>query len=344
LALGLGLALGHVKAAAQSPLTANDSLQPQSPLGAFLSAPVQEHGEKKNAKEHDDHSEKHDDDDKHHEEPPDLGLRDFFTNGWDEKFEEREHKGRAPRLDLFRTRQGFLEQEMIASYGFNNQAANGNFNETQIGLTFEYAFNRRFEIDVGPYYTWRSTRGPAAAERGFESDNGVRLQLIDTADTAINFQLRVLTPSAQLEDPQTTLGFVLAGFHDLTGMGLYRVGLYGHFEYDALCGPRQQAAEFNTPAFERASGSITYAVALAKTFVEPDVKLFGDFTVFVEAFGATDLNGTYSGQTFFSFTPGVRTNLTGNEKGWWLQTGVEIPVAGPRGFNYGVRVAIFHDF
>jgi hypothetical protein len=90
---------------------------------------------------------------------------------------------------------------------------------------------------------------------------------------------------------------------------------------------------------------LTYSVATARTLVDSEVPLIGDFTVFLEAFGATDLNGSRTNRTLISLTPGVRMNLAGrDEKAWWLQTGVEIPVFGPRAFDYGFRIALIHDF
>ena len=206
--------------------------------------------------------------------------------------------------------------------------------------------NRRFELDLEPLYTWKAGRNGRPSQDGLRWDTGARFQLIDTADTAINFQLRVLTPNSRLDERQTTLGFVFAGFNDLTSKGLCRMGLYYHFEYQSLLGPRGEEPEAEgLPPGQRPSGRITYSAALAKTLVEPKVPLFGDFTVFVESFGSTDLNGSRSGQTYFSFTPGVRTNLTGREeKAWWLQTGFEIPVTRQRSNDMGFRISLIRDF
>ena len=355
LALGLGLAVCQARAGAQDAPTVS-GLLPSSPVLSEQGKPPSaqeyyEQGRPKDSKgKHDDPHAKHDDhgghDDHKHHEPPDLGLRDFLTTGWDEKFEERHRKGVAPRFNLFKTRQGFLEQIFAVDYGYLSRTDGGRFNEHEAAAGFEYALNRRFEIDAKPFYTWKTSRGERASQNGLRWDLGTRFQLIDTTDTAVNVQLRVVTPSAHLEDRQTTLGFVFAGFNDLTKHGLCRTGLYYHVEYDALLGPRDAEPEAEgLPPVQRASSRITYSVALAKTLVDPEVPLIGDFTVFLEAFGATDLNGTKSSQTFFSFTPGVRMNLSGREeKAWWLQTGYEIPVTGPRAFNYGFRIALIRDF
>ena len=50
----------------------------------------------------------------HAEEPADLFPCDFFRTGWDEPFEERPREGRAPRFNLFKSRQGFLERIALA--------------------------------------------------------------------------------------------------------------------------------------------------------------------------------------------------------------------------------------
>src|SRR5262249_31349088 len=56
----------------------------------------------------------------HHEEPSDLLLRDLFTAGWGEPFEERPREGRAPRFTLPRSRQGFLERIAVINYAYAN--------------------------------------------------------------------------------------------------------------------------------------------------------------------------------------------------------------------------------
>jgi len=331
--MGLCLIAFQGRVAAQGPLSTS----------GFLLVAEQEHGDEKDKKEHEEAKEH---DEHEHHEPTDLRLFDFFNTGWTENFEDRERAGKAPRLNLFKTRQGFLEREATFNYGFERRADQGQFDGQEASIGFEYALNRRFEMDVEPFYTWKRTLGPRDNQSGLQWDLGTRFQLIDTEDTAVNFQLRVLTPQAHLDESQTTLAPLLAGFNDLTKYGLYRTGLYYTFEYDALIGPRGQEPE--SPGLApglRASSAITYSAALAKTLVDPEVPLVGDFTLFVEAFGTTNLNGGQRGDTYFSFTPGIRMNLAGREeKAWWLQGGVEIPVTGPRPFDMGVRISLIHDF
>ena len=277
----------------------------------------------------------------HHEQPSDLFLRDFFRTGWDERFEERPSEGRAPRFRLFKSRQGFLERIAEVSYAYTNGADADKVNEHELAVGLEWAFNRRFALGIEPFYTWqRPSSEEGRRGDGLRWDFATAFQLVDTADRAYNFQVHVVTPNSRLDTVQTELAFTLAGFEDLTKtLGLYRVGLYHDIEYVTLVGPRDAGAE------RRAANELRYDVSLAKTLVEGNVPLVADFTVFVEAFGQTELDGSHSGRTAFSFTPGLRFNPTGREeKAWWVQAGIEFPVTGPRPFNERVFLAIIHDF
>ncbi len=297
-----------------------------------------EHGEGEHGEGHEGHHEHE------HEEPSDLTLQDFFSTGWGEKFEERHREGHAPRFNLFKSRQGFLERIVVGSYAYTDGADGGRVNEHELSAGLEWAIDRRFQIGVEPLYTWQRRRAvgdePGRNTDGLRWDFSTRLQLIDTADRAYNFQARVITPSTRIEAAQTELAFTFAGFEDLTKtVGLERVGLYHHIEYAALIGPRGPDED------RRPTGLLRYDVSVAKTLVDPTVPLIGDFTVFLEAFGQTDLDGARSGRTAISFTPGIRFNPTGREeKAWWIQAGVEFPVTGPRPFNERVLLSLTRDF
>jgi hypothetical protein len=277
----------------------------------------------------------------HHEQPSDLFPCDFFRTGWVEPFEERPREGRAPRFKLFKSRQGFLERIAVGGYTYTNGVDAGNFNEHELAAGLEWAFNRRFAFEIEPFYTWqRPSSDQGRHADGLRWNFGTLFQLIDTADRAYNFQLHAITPNRHLDAEQTELSFALAGFEDLTKtLGLHRVGLYHDIDYVTLIGPRGAGEE------RRAANAVRYDVSLAKTLVEGNVALVADFTVFLEAFGQTELDGAHSGRTEFSFTPGFRFNPTGREeKAWWVQAGVEFPVTGPRPFNERVFLEVIHDF
>ncbi len=312
--------------------------EPAHPAGAGAH---EDKGHPEEAKHGEGHGEGHHEEGDHHEEPGDLFPRDFLSSGWDEKFEERHREGRAPRFNLFKSRQGFLERIAFVNYAYTNGLEDGTFNEHEVSAGLEWAFNRRFQLGAESLYTWQRPVGDEGRHAdGLRWDFSTRFQLLDTADRAYNFQIHALTPNRHLDASQTELAFTLAGFEDLTEtLGLHRVGLYHHVEYATLLGPRGEG-EGRKPA-----NLLRYDVSVAKTLVDPTVPLVGDFTVFVEVFGQTDLDGAHSGRTQVTFTPGVRFNPTGREeKAWWVQAAVEFPVTGPRPFNERVLLAVIHDF
>jgi hypothetical protein len=325
--------------------------EPPSPPVAGAAGPEEGHAGGEGAEGHEGHHEGHEGED-HEKEPSDLSLCDFFTAGWDEPFEERPREGRAPRFNLFKSRQGFLERIGFLGYSYTN-GLDGGQNEHELSGGVEWAFNRRFQVGVESFYTWqRPSSADSRRGDGLRWEFSTRFQLIDTADRAYNFQIHVVTPDSTLDAPQTELAFTLAGFEDLTKtLGLRRVGVYYDVEYVSLIGPRgltpSAGGDDSSPdgAGRRPGSLFRYDVSVAKTFVDPTVPLIGDFTAFVETFAETQLDGSRSGNTLVSFTPGVRFNPTGREeKAWWVQAGVEFPVSGPRPFNERVLLEIIHDF
>ncbi|HEX5270844.1 MAG TPA: hypothetical protein VFW33_10170, partial [Gemmataceae bacterium] len=307
-------------------------------------APAEAHG----SEGHEGHreGEGHHEGEEHREEPSDLFPCDFFRTGWDEPFEDRPREGRAPRFNLFKSRQGFLERDVVLGYSYTNGLEDGRVNEHEVAGEVQWAFNRRFGVGVESLSTWQrpGSEGGRRAD-GLRWDFSTRWQLIDTADCAFNFQVHVITPESHLDEHQTGLAFTLAGFEDLTKtLGLYRFGLYQHVEYVSLIGPRGVTGEAGgggeegdvarPPEERRPASLLRYDVSVAKTFVDPNVPLVGDLTAFVEAFAETELDGSHSGSTAVTLTPGIRFNPTGREeRPWWVQAAVEFPVSGPRAFN-----------
>ncbi len=161
--------------------------------------------------DHDAHGEGH-----HHAEPSDLGLSNL-GEGWSEPFEEREREGRAPRFNLFKSRQGFLERILLVDYTYTSGLEKRSFDEHETAVGLEWAFSRRFQLGLETFYTWQR---PLAVDGrrgdGLRWDASTRLQLIDTNDRAYNFQIHVITPQSHVDAAQTELAFTLAGFEDLT--------------------------------------------------------------------------------------------------------------------------------
>ena len=109
-------------------------------------------------------------------------------------------------------------------------------------------------------------------------------------------------------------------------LNLEKVGLYYSFSFDSLAGPSAPGAKQN---------DVNYDISIAKTLLPQDTPFLGGFTVFLEAFAQTDLDGSNSGHTVVTLTPGVRFNLGKSDqvqfgKDNWLLLGADIPVSGPR--------------
>ncbi len=281
------------------------------------------------------------------EEAGDLTLRNLFHAGWNERFQGRSRAGRAPRFHFFSTRQPFLDREIRVNYDFVNNVEGTLEDEHSVDMEIEIPFNRRFMLDVEPAYTWVDAKDEEDNFSGAGLTILTFLQLIDTYDTAANFQFAVTVPSVALDTELATLGdpeaeirqtrfsFIFAGFQDLTRFGLYRTSASGHIEYTTLVGPGEDSAPEDV---------LTYGLTFAKTFVEPDARFFADFTLFVETFGATTLTGETASRTGITFTPGLRWNLWKEDSPWFLMAGVEIPVTGPQPFDQTILVSLVHWF
>jgi hypothetical protein len=272
--------------------------------------------------------------------PQDLTLRNFFSAGWDEEFTRRESEGRAPDLALLRVQTNFMERELRVNYFFQNNIHIANReNLNNLDAFLAYAFNRRFMLEVFGNYQWLDTRkGPD--EDGATARLVGRVQLISTEDSSYSFNFQTIAPDRGIGEKQTTFSYGLAGFEDLTRVGLYRVGLYGSFLFDTLAGPHAKGAALD---------DVQYDITLAKTLTDPKTPFIGNFTLFVENFAQTILDGEHAGRTNFTITPGVRFNL-GKLPGIvlgldnWLMAGVDIPLAGPKPWDATYRFTYIKNF
>jgi hypothetical protein len=159
-------------------------------------------------------------------------------------------------------------------------------------------------------------------------------------DSSYALNLRYTAPDPQIGTHQTSLVYGIAGFEDLTGYGLYRVGLYTTCQVETLVGPNTAGAMHN---------DVQYVVTIAKTLTRPTTPLIGNFTVYVENFAMTSLDGDNPGHTVASITPGVRFNLgklPGNNIGIdnWILFGVDIPVCGPTPWDATYRLTYIKNF
>lgn len=163
-----------------------------------------------------------------------------------------------------------------------------------------------------------------------------RLQLVDVPGASYAYNFRVSSPNSGIGNRQTTFTNTLAGWHDLTGLGLKKVGFYYSLQDNAYSGPAKVGTKTN---------DFAYAGALAKTWTDPHVPLLGSFTTFIEGYGTIDLDGNAHSKTF-NITPGIHTKLGHDSLGHEhvLMAGVDLPVGNPYPFNATYRVTYVFDF
>jgi hypothetical protein len=275
------------------------------------------------------------------EDPLPLTLWKFFTEGWGQEFTRRSSEGRAPDLALLRVQTNFMERELRINYAYTNNFHNTKqSNLNNLDYLIAYAFDRRFMVEVVGNEQWIDGRGKNPDEAGPTARFVGRLQLISTADSSYSFNFQVNAPDPSLGQHQTTWSYGLAAFEDLTGLGLYRVGLYYSALFDSLDGPHAAGATLN---------DVQYDITIAKTLTRPDTPLVGNFTVFLEAFAQTNLDGQLKDRTLVSLTPGIRFNL--GKLGWpgfgldnWVMGGVDIPVSGPHPWDAIYRLTYIKNF
>jgi len=262
--------------------------------------------------------------------PGDLTLGNFFSEGWQDPWTKRSRDG-APDMTLLRVQTNMLLRSLRTDYYSQRLTSqNANRDIQYLSQLIEYAFNRRLMLAVFGTYEWIDSRlgedvnGPAWAALA-------RFQLVDTAHASYALNLKVTAPNGGLDEKQTMLSAALAGWHDLTPLGLDRVGLYWHVQEETMAGPHPAGVRQN---------DLTYDVSLAKTWTGRDAAL-GNFSTFVEAYAKTDLDGPHPGKTAVTLTPGLRCTLSHHHI---LMVGVDMPLTHPRTFDETFRLTYIYSF
>jgi len=260
-----------------------------------------------------------------------LTLSNLFSTGWDEPWVKRSRGDGTPDMSLLRVQTNFLAQLFRADYAHQDNLSTASIRATDsLTGTLEYALNRRLMLAVIGNYGWVDSRRSADLD-GATGAAFVRLQWVDTAASSVATTLKVAAPNHDLGEKDTTLGFAIAGWHDLAPLGLKRTGLYWHVQEETLAGPVKPGARRN---------DFTYAVSLAKTWTSPE-SLFGNATTFVEAYGKTDLDGKDSGHTVITLTPGVRATFARRHI---VMAGVDFPLTNPQPFERIFRLTYICSF
>lgn len=261
----------------------------------------------------------------------DLTLSNFFSAGWGDPWKKRTHADGAPDMTLLRVQTNLLLRSLRTDYYYQRLTHKNSDRDIEyLSQLVEYAFNRRLMLAVFGSYEWVDSRigedvnGPAWGAFA-------RFQLIDTAHASYAMNFKVTAPNGGLDEKQTTLSAALAGWHDLTPLGLDRVGLYWHVQEETLAGPHAAGVRQN---------DLTYDLSLAKTWTRSDAPL-GNFSTFVEAYAKTDLDGPHPGKTSVTLTPGLRCTIARHHV---VMVGVDLPLTHPRTFVETFRLTYIYSF
>ncbi len=265
-------------------------------------------------------------------QPSNLTLWNFFTEGWNQEWTHRETPGGAPDMSLLHVQTNFLEREFrFDAYNQQNLSSDSNKSTNFMDAEVAYGINRRFMVEVVSNYEWKDPKTGANMSGAGGALLG-RFQLVDVPGSSYAFNVRVSSPVTGLNNEQTEFTSSLAGWHDLTGIGLSRVGLYYSIQEDTYAGPAAAGSKRN---------DLTYDVSLAKTWTDRATPVFGNFTTFVELYATTNLDGSDSGHTDVNVTPAIRFNLSRNNI---LMAGVDLPVSSPHEFTKTYRLTYIYDF
>jgi hypothetical protein len=236
-------------------------------------------------------------------------------------------------MALLHVQTNFLEREFRTDY-YNQQnvASDDHGHVSFLDALVAYGVNRRFMLEVVGNYQWKNSRTAGDDTSGAGAALVGRLQLVDVPGTSFAYNFRVNTPNSGLGVKQTEFINSIAGWQDLTGFGLKRVGLYYSLQLDTYDGPAAVGSEHN---------DILYDVSLAKTWTDPNVPFIGNFTTFAEIYAQSFLDGSKHGQTVVDAMPGIRLTLG---HGNVLMGGVDLPVSTPLAFNATYRLTYIYNF
>jgi hypothetical protein len=188
-------------------------------------------------------------------------------------------------------------------------------------------------LEIVGDYEWDQYRiGTGNDRNGGAAAAVARVQLVDLPGTSYALTFRVNSPNHSIDNEQTVISAALAGWQDLSKIGLPRTGLYFHVQEETYTGPGEAGAKRT---------DMTYDITLAKTWTRPNLPVIGNFTTFVEAYGVTNLDGDNQGGTSITITPGFRTTLG---HGHILMAGADIPVTRPQPYGVVYRLTYIINF
>ena len=260
-----------------------------------------------------------------------LPLSTLFSEGWNEAWVPSPNgSGGAPRQGWINAMDGNMYRLWFFTFaeGFNNSPASNAYLGSYTLLT---PLSRRLMLITNIPFVLRNNavtglpivdpnnpnaRTTTTSHTGFGDISFTpRVLLHETKDWSFTGELAVNVPTGTppLAGKTTTLVPALGFWNNVAGGWVVRGGL-------GLAIPTNGSGD-----------NLISQLAVGNTFTDHDLKLFGDFTLYLSAVVNTSLsNGDHTSMTL---TPGLRTHL-GND--WYFLAGLPIPVTNDRVAELGM--------
>ncbi|HEV8716374.1 MAG TPA: hypothetical protein VGX03_26575 [Candidatus Binatia bacterium] len=260
----------------------------------------------------------------------DLGLRNFFTEGWTAGWAEPEEgPDDAPRFRLLRMQRAFWEREVRLTYNHTFGAEDGEVDEQEGEFELELPLSRRFLIEFEGGFVGLKPDGGSWKRRGGDLKIIPEVMLMETHSLSFSSGLIVRTPtgSATVGEERTSLTPYLALWRDLG----HRIGLHTYL-----------GAEFPVHGFGPGAPDavVQYGIAPAITVTPKGTPYRGNWTFFVETNGETDCGST-DDRTTVTLLPGARWLVL---KDVWVAAGYEFPVTNADALDGRAWVSFYFDF
>lgn len=246
-----------------------------------------------------------------------LTASTLFSEGWDEPWiSPPSGSGGAPRQGWINVADGHFNRNVFGVYSLTNDQASGG-DQHQGFLVFQSPLSRRLYLTVEVPLLSALQGSPGNNDKVTYGDVlvGSGVMIHETQDLSISAHLLMRTPTGE----------------QVTGGG--QTNLFPNFQFWynvadgwVVRGGTGLEVPLNQP---NGPGSVLVSTfGVGRVLTPHDAAPFGDLAVFVAGVMRNDLGG--DGQTFLSFTPGLRTHL-GND--FYLLAGLEVPVTGPKPFD-----------
>jgi hypothetical protein len=255
-----------------------------------------------------------------------LSWSTFFTEGWDEAWvSPPPGGGGAPRQGWLNAFDGVFYRLGIATYGYaHNFGGNGNQNTGL--LQFYLPFNRRFEfrLDIPVAVSNRGATGTEYQTNFGDFQIVPRFIVSETQDVTQSFNIAFRTPTGKTFNGNGVAA-VTPTYEFWTNwwQGLVLRGGVGF------------GIPYGSQSLDDAGARTTFITNFAAGyyFTPHDLTPFGDLVGYLSTNLSQTIDNRASSVTTVTLTPGFRTHLGRN---WYLLGAVEVPVTGPKPFDYQV--------